>query len=103
MNELLHKYAQVILKTCLKIEKNQPLFISCNIERLDFVRIVTEEAYRLGVTEIYYDLTDPILKHEALNNLSLNKLKKLSMFNKKECSLLNASIRNTRFNERYRS
>ena len=84
MNELLHKYARVILKTCLKVEKNQPLFISCNIERLDFVRIVTEEAYSIGVTDIYYDLTDPILKHEALKNLTINKLKKLPMFNKKE-------------------
>ena len=87
MNELLHNYAKVILKTCLKIEKNQPLFISCTIERLDFVRIVTEEAYSLGVTEIYYDLVDPILKHEALKNLSLNKLKKSHFFNKKEWNI----------------
>ena len=83
MKELLHKYAKVILKTCLKVEKSQPLFISANIERLDFVRIVTEEAYSLGVKEIYYDLTDPILKHEALLNLSLKDLKKHSYFNKK--------------------
>ena len=84
MEKLLHKYAQVILKTCLKIEKNQPLFISSNIERLDFVRIVTEEAYSLGVKDIYYELTDPYLKHEALLNLKLSELKKLQYFNKKD-------------------
>ena len=39
MNKLQEKYAKVLLETCLKIDKNQPLFISYNIERSDFVRI----------------------------------------------------------------
>ena len=43
MNKLQEKYAKVLLETCLKIEKNQPLFISYNIERSDFVRIITED------------------------------------------------------------
>ncbi len=80
--ELLEKYAEVLLETCLKIEKNQPLFISCNIERLDFVRIVTKKAYEMGIKDIYYDLTDPYLKHEALKNLEIEELKKLSFWNK---------------------
>ena len=37
MKEKLEKYASTILKTCLKVEKNQPLFISANYERIDFV------------------------------------------------------------------
>ena len=40
MIELQRKYAKVLLETCLKIEKDQPLFISYNVERADFVRIV---------------------------------------------------------------
>ena len=59
MNELMEKYAKVLLETCLKIEKNQPLFISFNIERLDFVRVVAKVAYTLGVTDIYFDMSDP--------------------------------------------
>lgn len=81
MNNELRKYAQVILKTCLKIEENQPLFISADYERMDFVRIVSEEAYKLGVKDIYYDLTDAYLKHEALKNLEVADLKKLSFWN----------------------
>lgn len=84
MNKKMQKYAEVLLKTCLKIEKNQPLFISCDIERIDFVRIVAEEAYKLGVKDIYFDLTDYELKHNALKNLSLEDLKKMKMFNKEE-------------------
>ena len=35
MKELQEKYARVLLESCLKIEKGQPLFISANIERID--------------------------------------------------------------------
>lgn len=80
--ELLEKYAKVLLETCLKIEKNQPLFISFNIERIDFVRIVTKVAYKLGVKDIYYDISDHYLKHEALKNLEIKELKELSFWNK---------------------
>ncbi|MBE6145476.1 MAG: aminopeptidase [Firmicutes bacterium] len=82
MNELLKKYASVILKSCLKVEKNQPLFISANYERVDFVRILANVAYEIGVKDIYFDLTDVQLKHDALKNLEYEELKKLSFWNK---------------------
>ena len=82
MEQLLEKYAGVILNTCLKVEKDQPLFISCTTERLDFVRILTKQAYKIGVKDIYYDLQDPILRHEALLNLNLDELKNLHIFNR---------------------
>lgn len=81
MNELI-KYANVLLKTCLKVEKGQPLFISANLERIDFVRIVANEAYKMGITDIYFDLSDPQLKHDALKKLEVEELKKLSFWNK---------------------
>lgn len=84
MNELLKKYASVILKSCLKVEKNQPLFISANYERVDFVRILANVAYEIGVKDIYFDLTDVQLKHDALKNLEYEDLKKLSFWNKQE-------------------
>ena len=84
MNELLKKYASVILKTCLKVKKDQPLFISANYERRDFVRILANVAYEIGVKDIYFDLTDVYLKHDALKNLELEDLKKLSFWNKEK-------------------
>jgi tetrapyrrole methylase family protein/MazG family protein len=60
MEELLKKYASVILNSCLKVEKNQPLFISANYERVDFVKILANIAYEIGVKDIYFDLTDVI-------------------------------------------
>ncbi len=82
MNELMQKYAKVLLNTCLKIDKNQPLFISANVECYEFVRIIGEVAYEQGITDIYYDLTDPYLKHSALKNLNVADLKKMSFWDK---------------------
>ena len=84
MKEKLEKYAKTILVTCLKIEENQPLFISANYERKDFVRILANEAYKLGVKDIYFDLTDVELKHDALLNLKEDDLKKLQFWNKEK-------------------
>ena len=82
MNKLQEKYAKVLLETCLKVEKNQPLFISYNIERSDFVRIITKQAIEMGVKDIYYEGSDPYLKHELLKNLEVEELKKLSFWDK---------------------
>ncbi len=75
MEELMRKYANVLLKSCLKVKDGQPLFISANLERIDFVRIVTEIACEMGVKDIYYDLSDPIIKHTLLKHVDEQKLK----------------------------
>ena len=82
MKELLIKYADVLLKICLKIDKGQPLFISYNIEREDFVRIVVNEALKLGVSDIYLEGIDPYIKHDLLLNVETEELKKNTYFNK---------------------
>ena len=82
MKELQEKYARVILESCLKLEKDQPLFISFDVERTDFVRIVTKLAFEMGVKDIYLDSSDPYLKHEALKYLDVEELKKLTFWNK---------------------
>lgn len=82
MENLMRKYARVLLESCLKVEENQPLFVSFNVERLDFVRLVSEEAYKLGIKDIYFDMSDPYLKHSALKYLEVEELKKLTFWNK---------------------
>ena len=84
MKELQEKYANVILNVCLKVKKDQPVFISANSERLDFVRIIADEALKIGVKDIYFDITDPILKHSVLKELTLDELKNHQYFNKQK-------------------
>ena len=82
MKKLMEKYAKILLETCLKVEKDQPLFISFNVERVDFARIVAEKAFEMGVKDIFFDMVDPYLKHEALLNLDVSELKDLTFWNK---------------------
>ena len=82
MKELQEKYARVLLESCLKVEKNQPLFISFNVERIDFARTIAMIAFEMGIKDIYFDASDPYLKHEALKNLEVEELKELSFWNK---------------------
>jgi len=84
MEKQKEKYAQVILNTCLGIKKNQKLFIAANTEIIDFVRIIANEAYKIGVKDIYFDLTDSYLKHDALKHLETKDLKKLQFWNKEK-------------------
>lgn len=82
MEENLRKYARVLLSNCLKIEVSQPLFISFNVERIDFARIVASEALKMGIKDIYFDIVDPYLKHDLMKNLEVDDLKKLPYWNR---------------------
>ena len=82
MLELQEKYAKVLLESCLKVEKDQPLFISFNVERIDFARTVGEIAFNMGIKDIYFESSDSYLKHEALKHLEVEDLKELTFWNK---------------------
>ena len=84
MQELMEKYAKTILEVCLKVDVDKPLFISANLERLDFVRIVEKIAYEKGIKDIYFDLSDSIIKHDGLKYLSLEELKEHQYWNKEK-------------------
>lgn len=83
MNDKLNKYAELLLKKGVNIKKGQPLLISAPLESYEFVRILTEKAYSLGVTDIDYDFNDEVIKHDALKYLSIDDLKKTKIFDKK--------------------
>ena len=76
------KYAKVLLNTCLGLKKNQQLVISANYEMIEFVRLVAKVAYEIGVKEIYFDLNDSYLKHDAIKYLDVKNLKKWQFWNK---------------------
>lgn len=82
MKEKQELYAKILLENCIKIDKNQPLFITCPMEAIEFVRMVARKAYELGVTDIYFNLHDPIIKHDQLKYLDNEYLKPSPLWNK---------------------
>lgn len=82
MNDLKEKYIDIILKTCLKLDSNQPLLLCFNDEIMPFARMVANRAYQMGVKDIYFDIIYPELKHDALKSLEIKDLKNMSFWNK---------------------
>jgi len=82
MKEKYYKYAELLLKKGVCINKNQPLVINAPIEAIDFIRVLTVVACKLGVTDIYYDWYDDELKHTQLKYFDLDQIKESRFWNK---------------------
>jgi aminopeptidase len=59
-NELLEKYALLLVKTGINIQKNQTLVINAPIECASFVRIASKIAYNEGAREVVINWRDEL-------------------------------------------
>ena len=53
MDEKKRKYAKFLIQRCLSMKAGEPLLISYLTEQQDFVKIVIEEAKRIGITDTF--------------------------------------------------
>lgn len=83
MKEKFTKYSDLLLERCLNIKENQPLIITAPIESIEFIRILSKQALKKGITDIYYDWYDDELKHEQLKYLNKENIEKSPFWNKK--------------------
>lgn len=58
----LEKYAELVVKVALNIQKGQKLHINAAIENADFVQNITRKAYQAGAKKVYTDLYDPMIQ-----------------------------------------
>ena len=59
-NELLEKYALLLVKTGINIQKNQTLVINSPIECASFARIVSRVAYNEGARDVVVNWRDEL-------------------------------------------
>ena len=52
---VLRKYAQLIARAGLNVQKGQEVFITAGLDQPEFVRMVVEECYRLGAVRVVVD------------------------------------------------
>lgn len=57
---LLEKYARLIVRTGINIQKNQMLVISSPIECAEFTRVISEAAYKEGARDVVIRWTDEL-------------------------------------------
>lgn len=82
MKEQYYKYSELLLKRGLCINSHQPLVINAPIDAIDFIRVLTEVACKLNITDIYYDWYDDELKHTTLKYLDSEDIKDNRFWNK---------------------
>ena len=83
MDEKKRKYAKFLIQRCLSMKAGEPLLISYLTEQQDFVKIVIEEAKRIGITDIHHVCYDGKKTKDILMNLSLDEIKKEPYFNRR--------------------
>ena len=72
---VLRKYARLIAKCGVNVQKGQEVFVLAGLDQPDFVGMVVEECYRLGASRVVVDWEDARLtklhvKYRSLENLS---------------------------------
>lgn len=82
MKDKFLKYSDLLLDRCLCIKKGQPLLISSPIEAIDFIRVLSFQALKRGVSDIYYDWYDDVLKHDQLKFFGNDDIEKSFFWNK---------------------
>jgi len=58
MEKLLEKYAELLVKVGINVQKGQRVFLRSTIDAVDFTRKVTEKAYEAGAKEVYTVYSD---------------------------------------------
>lgn len=56
--EVLEKYANLIVKKGVNVQKNQPVFITAPVEVASFVRILAKTAYEAGASKVHVQWKD---------------------------------------------
>lgn len=56
--ENLSKYAELVVKVGVNIQKNQFLYIAASTDSLDLARLITKKAYEVGARQVFVDITD---------------------------------------------
>lgn len=67
-NENLKKYAHLIAKTGVNVEKGHTVVLQISVDQAPLARLITQEAYQLGADEVIVQWTDDVIQREFLSN-----------------------------------
>ncbi len=75
-SEMLKKYAELVVKTGINLQKKQQLFINSPIECADFARMIAEKAYEAGAINVIVDYNDEKLSLIKYNKATMESFEK---------------------------
>lgn len=81
--ENLEKYAELAVKNAVNVQKGQTLIVNAPISAVDFVRNVTEKAYKAGAKHVYFEWGDDALTLTKYKNAPDEAFKEFPMWKAK--------------------
>lgn len=74
-DDVLKKYANLVLKIGVNIQKDQPLLINAPLEGVEFVRHLVKKAYELGAKDVHINWVDDELTYLRFHHVKDDVLK----------------------------
>ena len=71
---LLKKYAALVIRVGVNLQKNQPLVIHAPITCADFVHVLASEAYDAGAYDVAVNWNDEMLSHIRFQKADAERL-----------------------------
>ncbi len=71
---VLKKYAQLVVKTGVNVQKNQPVTINCSVSDYEFARLVVDACYEAGASQVFVEYSDSVVSKSHFMNQSLEDL-----------------------------
>lgn len=71
---MLKKYAELLVKQGVNLQKDQELIIDASVENVELVRLVTEEAYKVGAKDVVVMYSDQAIDRLRYENASLKHM-----------------------------
>ncbi|MTD42442.1 aminopeptidase [Erwinia sp. CPCC 100877] len=79
-DELLKKYARLIVETGINVQKEQSVVLQINVDQAPLARYITQEAYKLGAGEVIVQWNDDIIQREFLEHADDKYLNNLPQY-----------------------
>jgi aminopeptidase len=79
-DELLKKYARLIVETGINVQKGQSVVLQISVDQAPLARYITKEAYKLGAGEVIVQWNDDIIQREFLQHADENYLNNIPQY-----------------------
>ncbi|MGL1854791.1 aminopeptidase [Enterococcus faecalis] len=79
-NENLKKYARLIAETGVNVQDNHTVVLQISVDQAPLARLITEEAYRLGATEVIVQWSDETIQREFLAHAATDRIENVPQY-----------------------
>ena len=76
-NNRLKEYAELLAKKGINVLKGEEVWINCQLDQIEFVRLCVEECYKAGAKKVRVRFSDNKISRLNYQYMSLNDLKKV--------------------------